>query len=207
MYLYLDIETAPIPNAAEFLSSDDMTPPKNYKDPEKIAVWKVEAVEKRLAKAALDPDLNRIVALAWSVAGRLTCYTAADADEQDALRGFWKAVEGQEVVGYNCLGFDLPTIMRRSTYLGVPYHPLAINRFRHPDVVDLMQVCSFDGALTMRGLDWYCRRFGLDVPADTVTGAAIPGLVEAGDWDAVQAHVVADVKKTVALAERLGYGS
>ena len=54
----LDISTAPLHNAGEFILPGH--PPANYKKPEAIADWQAADVAEKLAKAALDPDLCRI---------------------------------------------------------------------------------------------------------------------------------------------------
>jgi hypothetical protein len=54
-----------------------------------------------------------------------------------------------------------------------------------------------------RTLKAFCRRFGIPC-TDTIDGKDVPGLVSAGDWEAVAAHVRADVEMTLALAVKLG---
>ncbi len=54
-----------------------------------------------------------------------------------------------------------------------------------------------------RSLHAFCKRFGIPV-TDTISGADIPALVAAGEWDQVKAHCISDVEATLALARRLG---
>ena len=199
-----DLETYPIDGAEAFL--DEPTAPSNFKDPEKIAAYIAEKKAIELSRCALDPDLCRIVAIGWQMEGeakRVGHVIADPRDEYDAVLAFWLENNRFHLVGYNCLGFDLPVLMRRSQYLGVPAPSIAIDKYRHPQVTDLQQVLSFNGARPFRSLSFYCRRFGIDVP-DPVKGADIGALVAAGQWDDVRSHVLADVEKTARLASKLG---
>jgi len=205
-YLVFDVESVAIASAAEFI--EPATAPSNYKDEAKIAAYIEEANREAVAKAALDVDLARIVAIGWS-AGPETpvVMTAADEHEEyDALETFWAfcITPRPTLIGFNCIGFDLPLLLRRSLYLGVKAPALQIGKYRHDGIIDLMLSLSFDGAQRYRSLGFYKRRFALDVPDDPHTGADIAGLVAAGDWDAVASHSRADVKTTVALARRMG---
>lgn len=201
--LVFDIETAPLANAAEYL--EPVEAPANYRDPVKIAAWKAEKAAEQLDRAALDPDLARIVAIgAWD--GESVPWIEAMQGwkaEEDMLRGFWSVVKGYHLVGYNCLSFDLPVLVRRSQYLGIPVPTLDLGKYKHEGITDLMQVLSFCGQQKYRGLDFYCKRFGI-LSDDRWTGADIPKLVAAGAWVSVEKHLAADLKKTAALAAKLG---
>lgn len=206
--LVFDVETVAMEGAADFLPSD-FKAPENYKDPEKIAAHIAGQKAAALDKAALDVDLLEVAALGFCWPGLVVqTIDRSQASEAGMLAEFWNTVEGASgLVGFNILGFDLPALIRRSQYLGVkvPLAALNIDRFRTPHV-DLMLKLSFDGKLTMRKLDFYCRRFGITAGSDdALCGADIGAAVAAGQWDKVRGHVRADVEKTTALAFRLGY--
>jgi len=204
----VDIETSAVEDVGEYLELGDIKVPSNYKDPEKIEFYKASKLAEKIDKAAVEPDLCRIVAIGAqsSTSDIPFVQTAPDETSERAMIASWWDYAGDQILmGYNALDFDVPVLLRRSLYLGVHAPQVEVSRFRHPRVVDLLQILSMDGKLTWRSLDWYCcRRFRLDVPEDEISGADIPGLVEAGEWVQVKDHVVADVKKTVALAIRLG---
>lgn len=206
--LVFDLETAPLPDAADYLEPESA--PSNYKDPVKIAEFIATKQAENLSRCSLDPDLCRVVAIGWQWepldgASELVASTVGMPEEL-MLRAFWSQAEGAGLlVGFNCLGFDLPVLLRRSLYLGVRAPQIQIDRFKHPRVVDLMDELSYSGKLKLRGLDFYCRRFGIQVDGDTLTGADIPAAVAVGNWPAVEAHVRADVQKTAALAAKLGH--
>ena len=201
-FCVFDIETAPLADAAVYLP-----PPKpraNLKDPAKIEADLAEKTAALLEKAALDPDLCRIVAAGWDCDGQAESAVCEDAaHERDLLDRFWKQSVGATLVGFNCLSFDLPVLLRRSLYLGVRAPLFSLNKYRPGSIVDLMQRLAYQGTLPYRSLAFYCTRFGIVVP-DAVTGADIGALVAAGAWSQVHDHVRADVAKTTALARRVG---
>lgn len=202
--LVFDLETAPLPDAADYLNEEDFAAPANYKDPVKIAAYIQEAKLGAVAKCALDVDLCRIVAIGCWLEGRqVAAVTAQDAYEEVArLEQFWNLAHDRHIIGFNCLGFDLPVLLRRSLYLGVSVPEVQIDKYKHPRVSDLMEILSFGDKLRKRSLAFYCRRFGIDVP-DGLKGADIGQAVSEGRWEAVEAHVRADVQKTAQLAARL----
>ena len=200
-FCVFDIETAPLVDAEVYIESPK--PRANLKDPLKIEADIREKKAAVLDRAALDPDLCRIVAAGWDCDGKaesMVCETAEH--EGDVLERFWTQTQGATLVGFNCLSFDLPVLLRRSLYLRVSAPSLSLNKFRPGRVVDLMQVLAYQGTLTYRSLAFYCQRFGIDVP-DDVKGADISALVTAGEWKKVHDHVRADVAKTAALAQRV----
>lgn len=203
MNLCFDIETAPLEEAVNYLEPAE--PPANYKDPAKIAAYVAEKNAESLSKCGLDVDLCRIVAIGWidEQEGRPLALCGDKGSEIELLTAFWGVASTKHLVGFNCLGFDLPVLLRRSLYLGVKTPEIQIDRFKHPHVSDLMQILSFNGALRFRGLAFYCKRFGIDV-ADELTGADIALAVAEGRWGDVERHVRADVERTAQLASRLG---
>lgn len=202
----VDIETAPLPNAADFLDFSDISAPANYKDEAKIAAYCESKRQEAINRAALDLDLCRIVAIGWNIEDIDEVPVAVCADdecEQEALRAFWDDLDERTTVGFNQIGFDLPILLRRSLYLDVPAPILNLDKYRS-NHVDLQQRLSLNGTKPYRSLNWYAKRFTLDVPADDTAGKDIGQLVAEGQWDAVAAHCRADVLKTKALAKRLG---
>jgi len=205
-WLVIDTETTAIVEIDDY--ADDLRVDSRLKDPEKIQAARTAALE----KAALDIDLARIIATAvWlSDDPNPIIRTGKIDDEFRLLTTFWSAYEhvvidrGGLLVGYNILGYDLPLIIRRSQLLAVrEARHIELNKYRPGAIVDLQQLLSFQGAKPFRSLNFYAKRFALDVPCDAHDGADIARLVAAGEWDAIAHHVRTDVTKTRALAERL----
>lgn len=217
--IVVDIETAPHPCAADFLEPlnlDGITAAKNLKDPEKIAAdiekRKADATAEhvgKLGRAALDWNLSRIVALAWSTNHEdvMVMPCQHEDEERDALKAFWKDAEGRELLGFAARTFDAPTLIQRSRYLSVGHRGLNLARYGKGSVIDLREILTFDDAryeaLMPRSLKMFAKRFGLPVH-DDVNGADVPQLIADGKWEDVIAHVTSDVRLTIALARRIG---
>ena len=205
--IVVDIETAPLHNAADFIQIG--RPPKNYKKPDTIQQWQENAWDHALDRCSLDPDLCRIVAIGSMVAGGGIQSTVAttELEERDMLQAFWRQITSDAIlVGYNILQFDIPVLMRRSLYLGLKSVPqFTLNKFnpsRH--ITDLMLLLSMNGLIKYRSLMWYAKRFQCAVPDQAIDGAMISHLVDAGAWDQVSQHVEDDVSLTAQLAIKLG---
>src|SRR5688500_17752824 len=61
----LDIETAPLPDCADYLDLSQFSAPSNWKDPDKIQANVKEQQDAAIARAALDVDLCQIVAIGF----------------------------------------------------------------------------------------------------------------------------------------------
>lgn len=204
--LVFDIETYPIDGAKDYL--DPVSAPSNYVKPEAIESYVKKATAEQLGRCALDPDLARIVALGLYTDDVNYSVRMAETEQQEinAIVAFWDALGSYpfpKLIGFNVLAFDLPVIIRRSQYLGLKTKPLAMGKYRHPDVDDLMTILNFDGAIKTHSLRFYAKRFGVLTP-DPVEGKDIGALVEAKDWPAITEHCKADLFTTAALARRLG---
>jgi len=212
-HLIIDVETVAIDDVATYL--EPVSAPSNYKDEAKIAAYIAEETKRQTDKAALDIDLARIVAIGYyiefpdqSVDGNvLLC---KDETQEMTNLGklwdtFWKVYVpgGTVAVTFNGLAYDLPLLLRRSLYLGVTAPKLQLDRYKHIDAIDLMQILCMDGRLKMHGLQFYANRFKIPVEQD-ITGADIGAAVAAGDWAAVERHCAADVQTTYLLAKRMG---
>lgn len=206
--IVLDIETAGLPNAADFL--DPVTAARNLKDPEKIKADIEQRTAERDGKLALDWNVGRIVALGWWSAqhGISTHVCGNDDYERDALLSFWSIAKQRTIVGFNIKGFDLKFMIQRSRYLGVPYPDLDLGKYTRRGIVDLFSELTFndgtyDQGAMRRTLQAFCRRFGIPVE-DQTTGKDIAALVAKNDWVGVTAHLRSDIILTVSLARRLG---
>lgn len=210
-YCVTDIETSGLLDAEAWLP--EFRHNKGTNDPAKRAAQIAEKRANAIADAAVDPDLCRIVALGswWDTEPAPALVLCHDeSQEAAALAEFWetfRAIRHEHpytvMVGSNLLGFDLPIMVRRSLYLRVEVPHLERGKYRHRDVIDLKSLLCDDDGLAWRSLDYYCRRFALDVPHDPIDGAQIPALVAAGDWLAVHNHLRCDLLKVRTLAQRI----
>jgi predicted PolB exonuclease-like 3'-5' exonuclease len=203
-WLCFDIETCPMPSCAEYLT-DPIKAPSNYKDPVKIAAYVEENRQAQIDQAGLDLDLCEIVAIAMqgSLCSEVVCTTRYENGEREMLEWFWRSAQETTLVGFNCLSFDLPILLRRSLYLNVQTPHVAIDKYRHEGVIDVADVLTYGGKTKWRSLAFYCKRFG--IACDTsIDGAEIPQLVADGKWTEIANHAEADVTATAALATRIG---
>ena len=213
-YIILDLESHAIPDAATYLT-EPVEAPSNWKDPEKIAQYIKDAKQAQLDKAALDIDLARIVCLGtYEQVGRVesgafTKVLKDETEEREVLANFFichftsNPMDWPILVTFNGLGFDLPLLLRRALYLGVKAPNIQIDRFKHPHVIDLMDMLSYSGKMKPHSLSFYCQRFGIQVD-DENSGKDIAALIAADNWAAVEAHCASDVQATYALAKRMG---
>jgi predicted PolB exonuclease-like 3'-5' exonuclease len=214
--LCFDIETAPIDGVERFLGG--VQAPANYTKPESIAKYIEEKTEEEKSKAALDPDLCRVVCLAFQWQGDEVVHgkTAKTEDEERSLLIRWWDVVRKEAfkptfAGFNIGGFDLPVLIRRSQFLGVPAPAIRLGRYSYqmPQVSDIQNHLTLDRheKFRLRSKDWWIRRLGLAGADDGHTGANVPALVALGDWDAILHHCKQDVVKEVQMLEWLGLWS
>ncbi len=218
-YLVLDIETAPIEDVDQYLGH--IQAPANYTKAESIARYMEEKTAEERDKAALDPDLCRVVCLAFQLQGTPEVkgmVAKTEADEKVLLERFWGVVRNHNAgapkltyAGFNIAGFDLPVLLRRSQFLGVPAPHIRLGRYGYqmPDVFDLQNYLTLDRheKFRLRSKDWWVRRLKLAGADDPETGKNVPMLVATGAWDAVLHHCKQDVVKEVQMMEWAGHWS
>lgn len=206
---------------------EPIEPDSRLKDPVKIAANLAEVERRRAARpaeidaniaektaamidrCALDPDLCRIVALGHGEQSDDTDHVILCRDEETeaaALASLASRLTNaagvvRPIITFNGFGYDLPVLMRRAQYLGVPFPVLNIDKYRSPHY-DLMQVLTFRGAIKAHRLSFYSARFGNPV-LDDFDGSQIAALVKAGDWAAVESHCKSDLRLTRFLAQKL----
>lgn len=222
--LILDLETAPLPEAAQFLDpipAPELQPVnRGLKDPAKIAAdleAKQAAYQAALAKweqqkaeapdaCAVNPDLAQIVAAGYWYDDFGHVLTRAEDSEAHIIGRVSDLIGPATIVCGFSVRFDLATLMRRALYLGVPFPTFSLDKYRAGRLIDLQDILTFQNFLTTKGrsLDFYRQRFGLDVPPNPCGGEDIPRLYREGQWETIREHCRVDVLTTKALAERLG---
>lgn len=220
--IVMDGETAAHPDARLWIplpDLDSIKAPSNYVKQEAIDGYIAREKAAKLAEheqdvtngAALDRYTGRIAALGWWTAegGYSTRPCQDEAAEAVALTEWWAVSAHRTIIGYNCKGFDLPYLTARSWLLRVPCPAPDFGKYGRVAITDLYHMLTFnegkyDKGLMPRSLRAFAGRFGLAAEDDEHSGADVPALVRAGDWDAVLAHLLADLRITVGLAQRLG---
>ena len=205
--IILDIETVAIDDADTYIEA--VSAPSNYKSEEAIAKYVTEKRAELIEKAALDVDLLRIIALGVQLPGHTPrVLLARDMSESEMLSWLWEQWDAQpfqrRLVTFNGLQYDIPALLRRSLYLGVHAPYIQCDRFKHPEVIDLMAMLSMDGKLKFHSLNFYLQRLAYPNGGPDITGAEIAARYAAGDWAAIEQHCRMDVEATKWLAERIG---
>ena len=203
----LDISTAPLHNAGEFILPGH--PPANYKKPEAIADWQAADVAEKLAKAAVDPDLCRITGIqihsetTYGIQGPWLC--VSEEAEQLAISIVSTCfIRNETAITYNGRGFDLPVLKRRARYLGVKFPDISTDKYKSP-VIDLMTLLSDHDPQRRRSLDFYVKRLGwTDLDPKPLSGADEARVFETGQWDLLAQSLQRDVTAIHRLASWLG---
>lgn len=211
----VDTESAPLDDVDRFLGA--IQAPANYTKEESIKKYIEEATAKERDKAALDPDLARIVCLCFQFENEpnVRGAVAKTAEEERVLlQRFWhlfrthNGLGGVALVGFNIWGHDFPLMVRRSQYLGVDYPKLRTGRYAYqrPQILDIQDALTMDRheKFRLRSRVWWLKRLGLELPDDPNGGSDVPLLIATGKWDAVLHHCKSDVTSQIKLAEWAG---
>jgi predicted PolB exonuclease-like 3'-5' exonuclease len=226
----IDIETIPhpaLPEGSRPAFDESTVQLGNRKDPVKIH----ECIESARAKFEIDidkkmathPDLCMIVciALTWFDGDRgesIICRCAKDERDEYILIGqTWHALlrfyqQQIPIVSYNGLTFDLPVLIRRAMYSDVSVAPLMIanltrrqdaNR-HHYDLAAMLGLRSpFSGAVEVKSLPYYLKRFGLGAKTNGMNGAMVYPLWKEGRFEEIEKYCTGDVDQTAALFRRV----
>lgn len=218
----LDIETVPLGAALQAAYPEGERPaPGNYKDPEKIAAWRVadEAKwrEQRVKECSLNPRLGRALCIGYALPcsdapSYATEMAQSEDDEARLLRGFWKIAGGHEgrVVTWNGT-WDLQFLVTRSIHHGItPTLPSDTIRawFRkysvhpHCDVKALLTNWNpTDGHL-----DEWAKFLGVEGKTDGMDGSKVYELYQAGEFSKIAEYCKQDVACTYELYRKVsGY--
>jgi predicted PolB exonuclease-like 3'-5' exonuclease len=159
--------------------------------------------------AALNAEYGQVLAIGIiDHKGGIDCLHG---DEKGILQEFWQRAEQDfktwsqgniQWVGFNCLGFDLPFLFRRSMLRGVPVPRTLIPSPRYwPSFwVDLMDVWKAGDYRAMISLDRFCKAAGL--PGKNGDGAHFQHLYQE-DQDAAIAYLENDLIITRNLADKI----
>jgi predicted PolB exonuclease-like 3'-5' exonuclease len=202
-YIVLDIATAPLENAADFLD-EEFAAPANYKDPAKIAAYIADAKADAKGACGLDPDLCRITGIAMSAwDGTIIPYTyesdGQDQFEAQALLDVQRRLnQNARFISYNGLRFDWPVLNARARYLGVKLN-INLDRFKSPHV-DLYAKLTNHGQLKGHSLSWWVKRHGWTDLTKPLEGKEESRVFETGKWQELADSLRHDVEATRRLA-------
>ena len=168
----------------------------------------------KLKKARLNAHLSQVLCYSvWHDTGYSTCQWA-DGDERAMLVTLIKGIEstldaGENVVGANLIGFDVPYIYRRALLLGIPCGSLVSigygGRYEiHPNVIDVLKVYQGPewGSIPPIGLNVLAACFGVDGKTES-SGANFAELA-IEDRERAEAYAIADSRIAWEIAGKMG---
>ena len=172
---------------------------------EKINLERSRHIQNIVEKAALKAEYGQVLAV-----GIMTddVATILHGDEKKILSSFWEMAlaalrsGGSRFVGFNCLNFDLPFLLRRSLLNDVPV-PRDLRPFPRywPTIfVDLMEVWKAGDYREMISLDRFCKAAGLN--GKNGDGANFQKLYEENQEEAI-AYLENDLLITQSLASKI----
>jgi hypothetical protein len=212
-WIVADVETVGRDDVAAFV--EEPKPHGGWTDQAKIAADLEAKRKKKREQLGLDPNLNRIVSLAYQteiMAKPRVLLCKTEEAEREALLEFWErrwsgGVTSRPFIGFNNGGFDSLVMVQRSRLLGLGTPSLDIRKFNNDHIRDLYRELAFPDvphtSVMAETLENFCRLFGIDVQ-DDIDGSEIAQLVAEEMWDHVASHNEACVKRTVALARAIG---
>lgn len=126
--------------------------------------------------------------------------------EERLLQEFWRYVRdgAGTIITFNGRNFDGPYLMLRSAMLGVePTRNLVPYRYSFKEHCDLLEVLTFHGLRHRDSFDFWCRRFGIPSPKQTMDGGGVEDAYRDGRLDDIARYCLDDVRATAELYRRL----
>jgi len=147
----------------------------------------------------LDPIKDRITVI--GVKNNYREEALIDNDEKVILKEFWKMIARRypyfRLVGFNCLGFDMPFILIRSFKHGVKVFDV------RGKVIDLRFVLSHGNKYQQGKLDDYAALIGLETKFNGYDGADAIKLWENKQLMELEKYVLNDVQITYGIHKRV----
>lgn len=203
--IIFDVESGPLPESQLKELMPEFEAPGNLKDPEKI---KVSIGTKRKAwieDAALSPLTGEVLAIGLWIDGTHVIISEP-ATEAMILHEFWDAVYAtngiNRLIGFNCLLFDLPMLIKRSWKFGVTV-PVAIRHGRYwsDQITDLRDVWQCGDRQAPGSLDTIARHLGIGQKIGS--GAEFSNLWKTDRPKAIE-YLKNDLDLTAEIAKRFG---
>lgn len=146
--------------------------PENYTKPDSIREYRENAARRAMAKAALDPQLGRIVAIGHAdLADEDAIDCIANEDEAALLGDFRELLRflgPQVIAGWNVRAFDVPFITARCVVHGVELPEWWPHSRAYHAIADAMEMLAPERGAKLRS---WLRRTGL--PNKTADGSEV----------------------------------
>lgn len=205
--LVVDVATAPIDQIEKFADPDAIKAPDHYKDPVKIADYEDRQRLVIGEKGALDPDLSRVTAIGTldpSLSSEPTILLLkTEAEEKSSIEALGDLIDNAPdltLITFNGFAFDLPVLMRRARYLGVPFPRIPLEHWKSPHI-DVLLALRFERPQIFKAhsLQFYVRRLGWTDLQKPLSGPEEANVWKSGKWDALHASIRHDCIATYRL--------
>ncbi|MDO8462882.1 MAG: ribonuclease H-like domain-containing protein [bacterium] len=125
-------------------------------------------------------------------------------DERACLERFWADVtHATRIITFNGRMFDMPWLMTRSLVHGVvATRNLMPSRYSTTFHVDLADQLAFYGATRHYALDFWCKQMGIQSPKTDISGADVPQIYKAGEYERIARYNGADLRATAELFQK-----
>jgi hypothetical protein len=214
----LDIETVPLIASLEMpYPEGERMPPANYKSDEAVAKWREADVTAwradRVKACSLNPRLGRVFCVGLK-SGPLEQVVVAKTElrEARALATVWEVIADADgrVVTWNG-SWDLRFLLIRSMLLKVPVpiRPATVRGWlrkysTHPHCDVKAMLTNWEAPVRGEGLNEWAQAFGVGGKTDGLSGASVWPMFARGEFDAIAAYCLDDVRATAALYEAAG---
>jgi hypothetical protein len=220
-FLALDIETGNAPIEAVEAAIENLKPPANIKDPDKIAAKMAEMAQKRAERAAL-LDASPILCIACKTDTGGIIFDSMNATGLE-IHGWQVSTSDNEkqmliefrtwadatvtpdtiITAHNAVGFDLPKI--RNAYirhrLQLPlFLSLALRNENSCEIVDTMKIAK---SFSMQhrdnlfiSLDTLADILNIERPKQAMNGAEVPAAHERGEFAPILIYCCIDTETT-----------
>jgi len=206
--LYIDLETIPGPVKPDPFT---ISAPANYKDPEKIRSYQLDAVGSEWRKESLVSLKGRVICIGWAV-GDDPVQLLADMDDEKAIIEDFAAlvwedvgIKGVDWIGFNLRTFDLNWLRHRAYKYGLTQLAASIPYLRYDkSVIDLREVwngADYQGRGTLAEIAAF---MGLEGKQDGMDGSKVFGLWQEEKLSEIVHYCAQDVELTRQLARRMG---
>jgi predicted PolB exonuclease-like 3'-5' exonuclease len=209
MHVTIDIETISVGPKKD---PRDFSPPGNYTKKESIDAWYEshgqEEVEKEFRRRALIPHKCQMVCWALTTDGEVLRSGCDKEISEVTLLEIMSLILPELVhspyeitwVGANIRNFDLVILKQRAWKYGFDWLAKAFSQTQVFDLIDVFTGSRSKDYLV--GKDEMCKFFGIE-NGDDVDGSQVQDLYDAGEYDKIVQHCVADVKKEYELYQKM----
>lgn len=201
--LIFDIETVPDENML-----DDLKPEVslgNLKDPVKVAAKIKEWEKGQIKKMSVSPFMNQVISIqAWSTIENKFIEFDGYSTEAGKINFIMELIGLHDlVIGHNIVGFDLTTIKMRAMVHGIilPGKFKALKKYSDFPFYDTMQQLAGWDSSQWKGLDWWCRRLGIEGKSNH--GSNVYQMWKEGKQSEIDEYCRDDVRATKELYDRI----